>query len=64
MCVSFVFLLTLQFSYIKKMTDLRYQHFDESVTRSLYEVAHKLELAEAERYLEEDIREMIERSGG
>ena len=62
MCVSFVFLLTLQFSYIKKMTDLRYQHFDESVTRSLYEVAHKLELAEAERYLEEDIREMIERS--
>jgi len=62
MCVSFVFLLTLQFSYIKKMTDMRYQHFDESVTRSLYEVAHKLELAEAERYLEEDIREMIERS--
>lgn len=62
MCVSFVFLLTLQFSYIKKMTDMRHQHFDESVTRSLYEVAHKLELAEAERYLEEDIREMQERN--
>ncbi|MBO7436358.1 MAG: HAMP domain-containing histidine kinase [Bacteroidaceae bacterium] len=62
MCVSFVFLLTLQFSYIKKMTDLRHQHFDESVKRSLYEVAHKLELAEAERYLEEDIREMQDKS--
>ena len=62
MCVSFVFLLLLQFNYIKKMTDLRRQHFDESVTRSLYEVAHKLELAEAERYLEEDIREMEERN--
>ena len=58
MCVSFVFLLTQQFSYIKKMTDMRHQHFDESVKRSLYEVARKLELVEAERYLEEDIREM------
>ena len=37
---------------------MRRQQFDEKVNRSLYEVAHKLEAAEAQRYLEEDIREM------
>jgi len=37
---------------------MRHQEFDESVKRSLYEVAYKLELAEAKRYLEEDLREM------
>lgn len=41
---------------------MRHQQFDESVKRSLYEVAHQLELAEAKRYLEEDIREMVERN--
>ena len=62
MCVSFVFLLFLQFRYIKVMTDVRHEHFDESVKRSLYEVAHRLEQAEAKRYLEEDIREIQERN--
>ena len=37
---------------------MRQQQFDESVKRSLYEVAHQLEIAEAKRYLEEDLREM------
>ena len=36
---------------------MRRQQFDMSVKRSLYEVAHQLELAEAERYLEEDLQE-------
>jgi len=58
MCVSFIFLLTLQFRYIKEMTTMRHQHFDESVKRSLYEVAHQLEVDEAKRYFEEDIQEM------
>ncbi len=40
------------------MNKMRHQEFDESVKRSLYEVAYKLELAEAKRYLEEDLREM------
>ena len=58
MCVSFVFLLVLQLSYIKEMSSMRRQEFDDAVKRSLYEVAHKIELEEARRYLEEDIREM------
>lgn len=37
---------------------MRHQHFDESVKRSLYEVAHQLEVDEAKRYFEEDIQEM------
>ena len=37
---------------------MRHQQFDMSVKRSLFEVAHQLELAEAERYLEEDLQEM------
>ncbi len=57
MCVSFVLLLLLQFSYIKEMTTMRHQEFDRLVKSSLYEVAHQLEVAEAKRYLEEDIRD-------
>ena len=41
---------------------MRHQQFDESVKRSLYEVANRLEQAEARRYLEEDIRDMEEKS--
>ena len=37
---------------------MRREQFDMAVKRSLYEVAHQLELAEAERYLEEDLQEM------
>ena len=58
MCISFIILLSLQFRYIKEMSSMRHQEFDEAVKRSLYEVAHKLEVDEAQRYLEEDIREM------
>ena len=41
---------------------MRHQQFDELVKRSLNEVAYQLEIAEAKRYLEEDIREMSERN--
>ena len=58
MCVSFIVLLALQLKYINEMINMRQQQFDDSVKRSLYEVAHKLELADAQRYLEEDIRAM------
>ena len=37
---------------------MRYQEFDKSVKRSLYELAYQLEKAEAERFVEEDLREM------
>ena len=32
---------------------MRYEYFEESVNRSLYETAHQLELSETKRYLEE-----------
>ena len=62
MCVSFVILLLLQVRYMKKMTTIRQQEFDKAVKTSLYSVAHQLEMDEAKRYLEEDIREMAERN--
>ncbi len=62
MCVSFVILLLLQVRYMKKMTTIRQQEFDKAVKTSLYAVAHQLEMDEAKRYLEEDIREMAERN--
>lgn len=40
---------------------MRKLHFEESVRRSLYEVAHKVELEEARHYLERDIDEMQRR---
>ena len=58
MCISFIVLLSLQLRYMKVMTTMRHQEFDRLVKSSLYEVAHRLEVAEAQRYLEEDIREM------
>lgn len=58
MAVSFVVLLSFQVRYIKEMSNMRHQHFDQLVKNSLYEVAHQLEKDEAARYLEEDIRKM------
>jgi len=56
--VSFLILMHMQLRYMKEMSAMRHRHFEESVKRSLYEVAHQLELAEAKWYLENDIREM------
>ena len=53
MGISFACLLGLQVRYIDEIITLRRQHFESSVSRSLYEVAHQLEIDEAKRYLEE-----------
>ena len=53
MGVSFTSLLVMQMRYIEEITSLRHEHFEESVSRSLYETAHQLELSEAKRYLEQ-----------
>ena len=54
---SFLALLSLQVRYIEEMVTMRREQFDESVKRSLYEAAHKLELYETMRYLEKDAAE-------
>ena len=53
MGVSFASLLVMQMRYIEEITSLRHEHFEESVSRSLYETAHQMELSEAKRYLEQ-----------
>mgnify|MGYP003289247668 CR=1 FL=1 len=58
MCVSFLLLLSLQLRYMREMSSIRQRQFDEAVKRSLYEVAHSLEMDEARRFVEEDIRQM------
>lgn len=54
---SFLALLSLQVRYIEEMVTMRREQFDESVKRSLYNAAHKLELYETMRYLDKDAAE-------
>ena len=49
MGLSFASLLLLQMRYIEEIISTRREHFEESVSRSLYETAHQLELSEAKR---------------
>ena len=56
---SFLALLSLQVRYIEEMVTMRREQFDESVKRSLYNAAHKLELYETMRYLEKDAAESV-----
>lgn len=58
MGVSFLILLYLQIGFMNQMATMRRQQFDDSVKRSLYQVAHTLEMEEAKKYLEEDIAQM------
>lgn len=53
MGISFVGLLILQMQYIEETIGMRKLHFDESVSRSLYQVSRHLEVKEATRYLEQ-----------
>jgi len=53
MGLSFASLLFLQMRYMLELLDARRIHFEESVNRSLYTVAHQLEIEEAKRYLEQ-----------
>ena len=57
MSCSFLALLSLQVSYIEEIVRMRHEQFDESVKRSLYNAAHKLELHETMRYLEQEAKE-------
>ena len=57
MSCSFLALLSLQVRYINEIARMRHEQFDESVKRSLYNAAHKLELAETKRYLEKEAKE-------
>lgn len=58
MSCSFLVLLSLQVRYIEEIVTMRHEQFDESVKRSLYNAAHKLEVYETMRYLEKDVAEV------
>ena len=55
---SFLALLALQLMYLEEMVSMRRKQFDESVKRSLYNAAHKLELNETMAYLEKDMSDI------
>jgi len=54
---SFLALLFLQLQYIREMTNMKKEQFDESVNRALYQAARNLELNETLRFLEKDVNE-------
>ena len=56
MGLAFLGLLFLQFSYVEEMVKMKKEQFDESVSRSLYQASHNLELDETSRYLEKDVQ--------
>lgn len=57
--ISFITLLFLQTKYLKEVVNMRKEQFDESVTRSLFQTARNLELAETKRGLEDRFKENI-----
>ena len=69
MSCSFLALLSLQVRYIEAIVSMRHEHFDEAVKRSIYNAAHKQEVYETMRYLEEDaanakITDQLSKQGG
>ena len=52
-------LLYLQVTYIDTLVTIRKEHFYEGARRSLNQAAHKLELDEVRKYLDEDSRNYI-----
>ena len=61
MGLSFLGLLYVQISYIEEMAKMKQEQFDESVTRSLYQASHNLEMNETLRYLEKDVNDVERR---
>ena len=55
MALTFVGLLYMQFVYMEEMINMRAQHFDEGVKRSLYSLSTTLERNETRNYLEEEL---------
>ena len=53
--LTFVGLLSMQFVYMEEMINMREQHFDEGVKRSLYSLSTTLERNETRNYLEEEL---------
>lgn len=56
MAVCCVALLFLQLSYIETMIEMRKQHFEEGVRRSLYRVSYRLELDEMSRIISAELQ--------
>lgn len=60
MGVCCVALLYLQVSYIDTMIEMRREHFEEGVRRSLYQASYNIELEEMRSYLSKDIQRDIQ----
>lgn len=55
MAITFFGLLYLQISYFKNSLKMRNDHFEEAVSRSLYQVSKNLELIQTRKYLDQEI---------
>lgn len=60
MAICCVALLFLQLSYIDTMVNMRKDHFEEGVRRSLHSVAYDLELDEMRQYLSDELQRDID----
>lgn len=62
MGASFLALLFLQVNYFEEFIEMRKEQFDESVSRSLYQAAHNMELDETMHGLEQEIIDSLPKS--
>ena len=60
MAICCVALLFLQLSYIDTMVNMRKDHFEEGVRRSLHSVAYDLEIDEMRQYLSDELQRDID----
>ena len=59
MGMSFLALLYLQMGYFEEVIKMRKEQFDESVSRSLYQVSRSMEMYETMRGLEKEVKESV-----
>ncbi len=59
MGISFLALLYLQVGYFEEVIKMRKEQFDESVSRSLYQVSRSMEMYETMRGLEKEVKESV-----
>lgn len=57
MGITFFGLLYLQIGYFRNSLKMRNDHFEEAVSRSLYQVSKNLELDQTKKYLDQEISE-------
>lgn len=61
MALTFLGLLAVQLNYFSTLIEIRQQHFDDGVKRSLYQMSRTLEEEETSEYLNDALQKESER---